>query len=82
MVRVITVTFGSWPSSARVAASQSQAGLPSMTTAGSESSDAAGLGGLVDEHDRGAGAAGGERGGEAGGAGADDEDVGVGEAAA
>ena len=41
---------------------------------------AAGLGGLVDEHDGRAGAAGGERRGEAGRAGADDQDVGVGEA--
>jgi hypothetical protein len=42
---------------------------------------AAGLGGLVDEHDRRPGAAGGERRGEAGGAGADDEHVDMGEAA-
>ena len=41
---------------------------------------AADLGVLVDDHHGRAGAAGGERGGEAGGAGADDEDVGVGEA--
>ena len=42
---------------------------------------AAGLVGLVHEHDRGAGAAGGEGGGEAGRAGADDQHVGMGEAA-
>ncbi len=41
---------------------------------------AAGFGILVRQHDGGTGAAGGERGGEAGRAGADDQDVGMGEA--